>query len=164
MYAYVINLTRSPDRRAHIVGELQRTGLDYEIVPAVDGQTLDLKRSALIDPSLGSRCPFPLGAAGCALSHFKTYQKVLEDGRDHALILEDDVRLPADLSDLVDDVAGHLTGAEVALLNFASYPPGPLGITFARDSRPVVPTNSGLADRPSSTGECGRLRRNSTGL
>jgi glycosyl transferase, family 25 len=129
MHAYVINLARSPDRRAHIVAELQRTGLDYEIVPAVDGRTLDLNDPTLIDPSLVSRCPFPAGAAGCALSHFNVFQKIMEDGRENALILEDDVRLPADLSDLADELAGYMTGAEVALLNYASYPPGPLRIS-----------------------------------
>lgn len=129
MHAYVINLARSPDRRAHIVAELQRTGLDYEMVPAVDGRTLDLDDTDLIDPSLVARSPFVAGAAGCALSHFHIYQKILDDGRDQALILEDDIRLPADLDDLADEVAGHLTGAEVALLNYASCPPGPLGIS-----------------------------------
>jgi glycosyl transferase, family 25 len=129
MHAYVINLARSPDRRAHIEAELQQTGLEYQIVPAVDGRDLDLNDAALIDPSLALRCPFPAGAAGCALSHFSVYQKILEDGRESALVLEDDVKLPADLSDLADDVAGHLTGAEVALLNYSSYPPGPLRIS-----------------------------------
>ena len=128
MHAYVINLARSADRRAHIVAELQRAGLDFEITPAVDGQTLDLNNFALIDPSLASRCHFFAGAAGCALSHFNVCQKILEDSRDRALILEDDVTLPADLCDLVDDVANHLTGAEVALLNYGSPPPGPLRI------------------------------------
>jgi glycosyl transferase family 25 len=128
MHTYVINLDRSPDRRSHITAELERTGLDYEIVPAVDGRNLDLADSAVVDPSLASRCPFPAGAAGCALSHLAAYQKMLDDSRDRALILEDDVTLPIDLNDLVDDVAGHLTGAEVALLNFGSYPPGPLRI------------------------------------
>jgi glycosyl transferase family 25 len=130
MHAYVINLARSVDRRAHITAELQRTGLDYEFMPAVDGQTLDLDNSALIDPSLASRCPFPAGAAGCALSHYNIYRKIIEDNRNRALILEDDVTLPADLGDLADAVADHLTGAEVALLNYGSYPPGPLGVSM----------------------------------
>ena len=129
MHAYVINLARSPDRRAHIVAELQRTGLDYEIISAVDGRTLDLDDSNLVDPSLASRCPFPAGAAGCALSHLNAYEKIVEEGRDQALILEDDVTLSADLNDLADEVAGHLTVAEVALLNYGSYPPGPLKIS-----------------------------------
>lgn len=128
MHAYVINLARSPDRRAHIEAELRRTGMTYEMIPAVDGRTLDLDDHTLIDPLLASRSPFVAGAAGCALSHFYTYQKIIEDGRDRALILEDDVRLPPDLGDLADEVADQLTGTEVALLNYASKPPGPLGI------------------------------------
>jgi glycosyl transferase family 25 len=122
-------LARSLDRRAHITAELQATGLDYDVVPAVDGRNVDLNAADLIDRSLLSKCPFPAGAAGCALSHFQAYQQVLEAGLDEALILEDDVTLPADLGTLIDEVAGHLTGAEVALLNFASFPPGPLKIS-----------------------------------
>ena len=97
MHAYVINLARSTDRRAHITAELQRVGLDFEFISAVDGRTLDLSDSTLIDPSLVSRCVFPAGTVGCALSHFHVYQKILEDGRDTALVLEDDVILPDDL-------------------------------------------------------------------
>ena len=129
MHAYVINLARSLDRRAHIMLECQRAGLDFEIVPAVDGRTLDLSDSTLIDPSLASRCQFPAGTAGCALSHFHIFQKILEDGRDRALVLEDDILLPADLSDLADDVGDHMTGAEAALLEYACFPPGPLRVS-----------------------------------
>lgn len=128
MDAYIINLERSPDRRAHITDEVRRTGVTYEIVRAVDGRTLNLDDPALVDPLLASRCPFPAGAAGCALSHLSAYRKMLDDGRDHALILEDDVELPTDLNELAEEVATHLTGAEAALLNFGSYPPGPLRI------------------------------------
>lgn len=120
MHAYVISLGRSLDRRAHITAELRKTGLDYEIMTAIDGRDLDLRDSTIIDPSLLA-INFPAGSAGCALSHLRAYQKVVADGLDEALILEDDVSLPADLGALVDAVAGHLTGAEVALLNYGSY-------------------------------------------
>jgi glycosyl transferase, family 25 len=120
VHAYVINLARSLDRRAHIIAELRKTGLDYEIITAVDGRDLDLHDSAVIDPSLIARNSFPVGTAGCALSHLNAYQKIVADGLDEALILEDDVTLPADLSALADAVSGHLSGAEVALLNYGS--------------------------------------------
>jgi glycosyl transferase family 25 len=120
MRAYVINLTRSPDRRAHITAELKKTGLDYEIITAVDGRDLDLHDSTIVDSALLARNSFPAGTAGCALSHLRAYQKIAADGLDEALILEDDVTLPADLGTLADDVATHLTGAEVALLNYGS--------------------------------------------
>src|SRR5262249_32883389 len=116
MHVYVINLARSLDRRAHITAELRKTGLDYEIITAVDGRDLDLGDSGLIDPLLLAKNSFPAGTAGCALSHLSAYQKSIADGLDQALILEDDVVLPADLGTLVDAVAPHLTGAEVALL------------------------------------------------
>ena len=120
MHAYVINLARSLDRRAHITAELRKTGIDYEVITAVDGRDLDLHDSTLIDSSLLARNSFPADTAGCALSHLRAYQKIIADGLDEALVLEDDVTLPADLGTLVDAVAGHLTGAEVALLNYGS--------------------------------------------
>jgi glycosyl transferase family 25 len=120
MNVFVINLDRSLDRRAHITAELRKTGLDYEIITAVDGRDLNLHDSTIIDSSLMAKNSFPAGTAGCALSHLRTYQKIIADGLDEALILEDDVTLPADLGTLVDAVARHLTGAEVALLNYGS--------------------------------------------
>jgi glycosyl transferase family 25 len=120
MRAYVINLARSLDRRAYITAELRKTGLDYEIITAVDGRDLDLHDSTIIDSSLLARDLYFAGTAGCALSHLRAYQKIVADGLDEALVLEDDVTLPADLDTLVNAVAGHLTGAEVALLNYAS--------------------------------------------
>src|SRR5690349_9340583 len=120
MHAYVINLARSVDRRAHITTELGKTKLDYEVITAVEGRDLDLRDSTIIDPSLLAKNSYPAGTAGCALSHLRAYQKMVADGLDEALILEDDVTLPADLAALADVVASHLTGAEVALLNYAS--------------------------------------------
>ena len=117
MHAYVVNMARSLDRRAHITRELQKTSVDYEIVTAVDGRELDLGDAALIDPSFVATGIFPAGSAGCALSHLNIYRKIIEDGLDVALIVEDDVLLPADLDKLAEEVAQHLTGAEAALLS-----------------------------------------------
>jgi glycosyl transferase, family 25 len=120
--AYVINLVRSADRRSRITAELKNTGIDYEIVTAVDGRDLDLNDIAKIDPAF-LKIEYPAGAAGCALSHLKVYAKIIADGLDKALVLEDDVILPADLMNLAAAVAEHLTAAEIALLNFDSPEP-----------------------------------------
>ena len=117
MHAYVVNLARSLDRRAHITKELKKTGLEYEIVAGVDGRELDMADTGLIDPSFLTRGAFPEGSAGCALSHLSIYRKIIADGLPVALILEDDVKLPADLGRLAEEVAAHLSGAEIALLS-----------------------------------------------
>lgn len=117
MHAYVVNLARSLDRRAHITRELQKTSVNYQIVTAVDGRELDMADAALIDPSFAARGIFPEGSAGCSLSHLSIYRKIIEDGLDVALILEDDAILPADLDKLAEEVGQHLTGAEVTLLS-----------------------------------------------
>jgi glycosyl transferase, family 25 len=124
MHVYVINLARSLDRRAHITAELKKTGLDYQIITAVDGHDLDLSDLSIVDPSLATKTVSMAGAAGCALSHLSAYRNIIADGLDAALILEDDVILPADLGSLADAVADQLTGAEVVLLNYSTpYPP-----------------------------------------
>lgn len=117
MHAYVINLARSADRRSHIAAELRKTGIDYEIVTAVDGQELDLHDTVTIDPEF-LKVDFSAGAAGAALSHLSIYRKIIADGWGKALVLEDDVIVPADLNDLAESVAAQMTGAEIALLSF----------------------------------------------
>lgn len=128
MQAYVINLARSPDRRAYITAELAKTNQRFEIVEAVDGRDLDLEDNRLVDPSVVRDGAFRLGAggpgaAGCALSHHRVYRKILEDGHDKALVLEDDISFPSDLAELVDALGVHMEGAEVVLLNFHSAKP-----------------------------------------
>ena len=123
MYAYVINLARSVDRRAHMTAELKKTGMNYEFITAVEGRDLDLSDTSLVDPSLPTLTQFLAGTAGAALSHLSVYQKIIEDGLDKALVLEDDVLLPADLESLTDAVADQLTGSEVALLSINSIDP-----------------------------------------
>jgi glycosyl transferase, family 25 len=115
--AYVINLARSLDRREHITAELKKTGLDYEIITAVDGRDLDLRDSTIIDPSFQTNVVCSAGSAGAALSHLNVYRKVIADGLDVALVLEDDVMLPDCLESLANAVADQLSGSEVALLS-----------------------------------------------
>jgi glycosyl transferase family 25 len=121
--AYVINLARSLDRRAHITAELKKTGLDYEIITAVDGRDLDLHDPTVVHPSLLTSTPFPAGMAGGSSSHVRAYKKIIADGLDKALVLEDDAILPADLGGLTDALADQLTGAEVVLLSYDNPEP-----------------------------------------
>jgi glycosyl transferase, family 25 len=119
MHAYVINLDRSADRRSHMIAELARTGIDYEFVRAVDGRQLDPATAAeMVAPAALASSWFRPGVLGGCLSRIHTYRKILADGRDLALVLEDDVNVPADLGELADAVGAQLSGAEIGLLSY----------------------------------------------
>lgn len=133
MKAYVINLARSPARRAHMVNQFRRTGMEYEFIAAIDGNELDLEDSATVSPVSLGRGPIQRGdwggdrsrsgVVGCALSHLKAYQKILADGADVALVLEDDVVLPADIQEITAAAAVHMVGADVVLLHYGNVNP-----------------------------------------
>jgi|SRR5215470_4434340 len=123
MQAYVINLARSADRRAHIVAQLGKAQVNYEIVNAVDGRDLDLSDTRVVDPVFAATIVAHPGIVGCALSHLEAYRRILNDGLEIACILEDDVVLPADLGVLIDEITPQMSGAEVVLLNFHSREP-----------------------------------------
>jgi GR25 family glycosyltransferase involved in LPS biosynthesis len=110
-----------------MIAQLDKTKVHYEIVDAVDVRDLDLSDTQLFDPSVNGTSEFAnrfrAGSAGSALSHLEVYRRVLDDGLERALVLEDDVTLPADLGALLDAIAQHISGAEVVLLNFHSFEP-----------------------------------------
>lgn len=124
MRAYVINLPGSLDRRDHVRAELERAGIEYVFIEAVNGKELtSADRAVLVDEGAVAAAPGWLtpGAIGCALSHWLAYDRLLADEQDHALVLEDDVILDVGLPDLLPGVAATLRGAEVALLHFRSF-------------------------------------------
>jgi glycosyl transferase, family 25 len=120
MHGYVVNLERSTNRRAHMQKELRKATFECEFVTAVDGRELDVSDARLISPELAARPNFRPGAAGCALSHLNIYRKILAAGLDYAVVMEDDIVLPKDVGRLCAEVASHMRGAEVVLLNFHS--------------------------------------------
>jgi glycosyl transferase family 25 len=139
MRAYVINMRRSPERRKNITAQLTAHGIDYEIIEAVDGRVLDLTDPQVIKsiaPSFRAEDWFLPTHVACAMSHLSAYRKVLEADLPWALVMEDDVTIPADLPVIAEAVAAQLTGAEVALLNFDS-------------DQVVTVSRQGAADLPS---------------
>jgi glycosyl transferase, family 25 len=121
MHAFVINLDRSADRRAHMTAELARAGVEYEFVTGVDGRDLDFDAELQkMDPDVVRQGWILPGVLGCGSSHLRVYRQIMSAGLPHALVLEDDVQLPADLAGILDALPPHLVGAEVVLLNYDS--------------------------------------------
>ena len=86
MPVYVISLARAADRRASIVERLNTAGVEYELVDAVDGATLDLKAlgNRLVNPSMTN------GQIGCFLSHYNLWRRMVAEQIPAAVVLEDD--------------------------------------------------------------------------
>jgi hypothetical protein len=93
-------------------------GIEWQWVEGVDARLVDLASNEYVAPEMAARESFRPGAIGCALGHKRFYELFVSSGDPAALCLEDDVDLPEDLPELVEEVSGSLRGAEVALLNF----------------------------------------------
>ncbi|XP_076679552.1 glycosyltransferase 25 family member [Andrena cerasifolii] len=96
---YVINLLRRPERRDRMYRLFKELGIRAETVDAVDGRTLN--QSVLEDLGIEMLPEYAdpyherlmtMGEIGCFLSHYSIWNKVIDDGFDSVIILEDDVR------------------------------------------------------------------------
>jgi glycosyl transferase family 25 len=93
---WVINLDRAPDRLARLREQLERLGLPFTRLPAVDARAFTpAQRAQLDEPAFHRRhgmTPLP-GELGCYLSHIEVMHAFLAGDAEAALVLEDDVRL-----------------------------------------------------------------------
>jgi glycosyl transferase family 25 len=96
----VINLDRSADRLAAVTRTLHALGLPFERIEAVDGGKLSGEEISQLASNNGFAFFKPLtrGEIGCALSHRRALERVVELGCPCALILEDDFALQEDVA------------------------------------------------------------------
>jgi len=102
---FVVNMASSLDRREHMTRMMSQLGLDFEFFPATDGRQLteEQLQSCSLHPEVVLPLRFgrktivenPLTPAeiGCALSHLRLYQHILDQGLEEAVIMEDDIIL-----------------------------------------------------------------------
>ncbi|WP_413186431.1 glycosyltransferase family 25 protein [Paraburkholderia sacchari] len=102
MKIFVINLDRSTDRLSHMAEQLHRLGYAWERFPALGPAQIEAMSRTLALPLLRGKCTAP--EKGLALSHYTIWKKVLEEGIDHALVLEDDVHFCRDARMLVESI------------------------------------------------------------
>lgn len=124
--AYVVHLSWATARRERLEPQLQRSGLEYEFIEGVDGRKLsDAERETLFDADALARDPKWLtpGVLGATLGHRCAYNAIQNAGDDVALVLENDAEIPVGFANLVSQLAEHVTGREVIMLNFRSLRP-----------------------------------------
>jgi glycosyl transferase family 25 len=121
---YIVHLTRAEQRGKHIVAEAEKHNIDYEIIHARDCLDLsddDYKEFCDVEAMRKSPEILTPGLVCASYTHYMAYEKILEDGVDFALIIEDDVVLPEGINDLLYRVAENMTKDEVVLLHYLSF-------------------------------------------
>lgn len=108
LHIYVISLERDTEKRKVIKETLQGFNLNFSFIKAINGITLlesqiNLIRKRSVGAVASRGFPATAGEIGCILSHVKAYQKVLEDNRRWACILEDDVILDERFKVFIND-------------------------------------------------------------
>lgn len=92
---YVINMDKSIDRLNNIKKQEPILGKKITRIPAIDGKTLS--KQEINDNSTKLCSTFCSNSMiGCFLSHKKTWQSVVDNGDEYAIVMEDDCELIKD--------------------------------------------------------------------
>lgn len=93
-----INLERSLARRQLLEKELSKLSIQFERIPAIDGNKLCMEYIKSLKPNILStkKLWFPYSLIkteyACFLSHRNCWQRLVDSNEDFALILEDDIK------------------------------------------------------------------------
>ncbi|MDG1050114.1 MAG: glycosyltransferase family 25 protein [Planctomycetota bacterium] len=99
---FVVSLARATSRRAKISAALEALGLDFEFVDAVDAVSgVPAELEGEIDRTVNPQLSEP--EYGCALSHALLYRRIVEEGIEHSLVMEDDAIPSQALKRFVDE-------------------------------------------------------------
>lgn len=90
---FLINLDRSPDRLAAFGEQMEKLGLAFERVKAVDGSNIPDEEVQRLYEKQSQWFPWDKGAMGCFLSHRKVWSIIVNRGLDWSFIAEDDLHI-----------------------------------------------------------------------
>lgn len=79
-------MDRAADRRESMLLQMKNLNWDAEIIQAIDGSKINRDQ---LNPEAEQR--LSNGEIGCYLSHVKSWQEIIRQNLDYAIILEDDV-------------------------------------------------------------------------
>ncbi|MCU4654179.1 glycosyltransferase family 25 protein [Roseibacterium sp. SDUM158016] len=113
---YVINLDRRPDRLERIAQHLEERGVTWERVSGCDGASASEADLSQIIERRGPLGPLGVGDRACTVSHALAWERFLEGAASHALFLEDDIYLGADLAETLAATDWIPAGADAVKL------------------------------------------------
>jgi len=96
---YLINLERRVDRYDRMKYNLDMIGVDFQLVPAVDGKKIDdnylIQNNIKMLPEFSEPYhgrPLTYGEIGCFMSHYNIWQDIVASEYETVLVFEDDIR------------------------------------------------------------------------
>ncbi|WP_201578875.1 glycosyltransferase family 25 protein [Psychrobacter sp. Pi2-52] len=120
MQVYVVSLKDSIDRQKSITTQCEKLGIEPIFIDAVNGKDLSKSEVSQYCNQEKAKQLFGrellLGEVGCALSHKKIYQKIVDENISYAIILEDDVLIGKDFNKVIKPILSLDESCELVLL------------------------------------------------
>lgn len=99
--------------------QLREAGISYERFPAVRGEEVRDTQEYSRDKAIAAGHELLLGELGCAASHKRIYEKIINEHIPFTLILEDDVELPLGFKEILDrEIARHHSKWDYLLFDY----------------------------------------------
>ena len=102
--SYLINLDKDSERLDFFATNFKKLGLEFERVSATDGRTFseeDFQTFMRARPR--NNKSWMRGQMGCFLSHYRTWEKIVQGNDRFYAVFEDDVHISDDLKQLLGD-------------------------------------------------------------
>lgn len=102
---FVISLERSKERRAKVAEQLNKTGIEWKFLDAVDGYALPAMPPSYRRAKVKRLQGYELtpGEVGCFLSHIKAWELCVQNQLT-TFVFEDDFLVNSNLEDVIDDL------------------------------------------------------------
>ena len=138
-HTYIISLKENNEERRDNIQHQLAEQLEYTIVDAVVGSTIDKANHPRVDTQSQH---LRAGQIGCALSHIQCYELAKKSDLDYVLICEDDFRVKSPLAQDLVTIIENLKGNSVCLLHWATF----AGETLYFDSqkRTILPSGRSM--------------------
>jgi GR25 family glycosyltransferase involved in LPS biosynthesis len=139
-----INLDRRPDRKTNVEEIIKQHNLEAltERFPAVDGKKLNFEsidKNIISDKAITDAfdnkqlyTTMTIGGIGCALSHYNIYKKIIKEKINRCLILEDDITLKNNFTELCKHLETRLESVDYDLF-FLGYHNTSIKYTYRSD-------------------------------
>lgn len=130
MKVFVLNLERANQRRKFMKNQLDQLNVNYELIRGIDYKELsEDDYSQLCSPRAATVNPYLRGVFAASLSHLHIYRAIVDQGCELNLVLEDDVILPPNIQEIMQELRGKVKDNMVILLRYYSHKNFPLRLT-----------------------------------